>query len=158
MSTNGDRTGLAETNDYVGTLVASVLPRWVVARAIGVSVSTDRAVYEPGEPVEIVVSLNNRLPLPISVRTPRQRLWGWRVDGRLSARDEAVYTRPVERSHAFRPGETKRIERTWDGRFVTDGPDGTKWTTAAPGEHEIEAFVAIEPEVRSATTIRVRRP
>ncbi|GAB3666783.1 hypothetical protein [Halopiger thermotolerans] len=118
-----------------------LVPAALARRAIAVSVATDRAVYPRGEPVEITVEFANRLPLPVDVPTPRQRPWGWRVDGELEATDERRYLRDRPSSISFRGGERKCATVTWNGRLERTG-DRHESIVPDPGEYEIEAFVA----------------
>ncbi|AEH36124.1 hypothetical protein [Halopiger xanaduensis] len=118
-----------------------LVPAAVARRAIDVAVETDRAVYARGDPVEITVTFRNRLPLPVDVPTPRQRPWGWCIDGELEATDERRYVRDRPSSISFRGGERKRATVTWNGRLErTD--EQHESVVPKPGEYEIEAFVA----------------
>lgn len=117
------------------------VPAAVARRAIDVAVETDRAVYARGDPVEITVTFRNRLPLPVAVPTPRQRPWGWRVDGELEATDERRYVRDRPSSVSFRGGERKHATVTWNGRLERTG-DRHESIVPDPGAYEIEAFVA----------------
>lgn len=139
------------------TLLAALVPASVRRRAIAVSVETDRTVYERGDPVEITVAFENRLPVPVEVPTPRQRRWGWSVDGELEATDERRYVRDRPSSFSFRGGERKRASITWNGRFErTRGRHES--VVPDPGEHEIRAFVATHEDryrPHDSTTIRL---
>ncbi|QLG49716.1 hypothetical protein [Natrinema halophilum] len=127
----------------VGTLLGSFVPPSVAQRAIAVSVATARDVYERDESVEIVVEFKNRLPVPVELPTPRQRRWGWTVDGDLEASDERLYTRDRPSSFDFRAGEKKRMSVTWNGRLERVRTDGRRESVIPdPGEYEIRAFVA----------------
>lgn len=155
-----DRFGLDEdTNpNYISKLLALFVPQFVARRAVGVSVSTDRDRYAPGEDVEITVELRNRIPLPITVPTRTRRIWGWAVDGEVGASDEATYLDTTRGSIRFRGWERKRFTRTWDGRFKRVGAnrDPTRWEDASPGTHEVEAFVALPGRrVSDSTTIAI---
>lgn len=143
------------------TFLAALVPAAVRRRAIGVSVETDRTVYERGDPVGITVTFRNRLPVPVEVPTPRQRRWGWTVDGELEATDERRYVRDRPSSFAFRGGERKRVSVTWNGRFErTAGrpADHHESVVPDPGDHEIRAFVATHADryrPSDSTTIRL---
>lgn len=136
--------------------LSGFVPSLVAGRAIAVRVETDRRVYERGEPVEISIELRNRLPLPVEVETTRRRVWGWRVDGVLEARDEAIYRSPTRNSLSLRPRDRRSIRRVWDGRIGREEDGRTRWRPASRGEHVIEAFLTTEPERTDATTIEFR--
>lgn len=154
-----DRTGFDESPNYLGALVGRLLPQWLIRRAVSVRVRTGRDRYAPGEPVDLTVEFRNRLPVPVDLETPRLRLWGWSVDGELEAGDERRYESETPGALSFGPRERKRVHRRWNGSFRRSG-EPTTWEPAAPGEHEIAAFVALEgpdrPEDR--TTVRIERP
>jgi hypothetical protein len=155
-----DRYGFEETTSYLSKALGSLVPRPLARRAITVRIRTDRDRYEPGEPVEITIEFRNRLPVPVTVETPRQRLWGWTVDGELSASDEPRYASATPAALGFRPRERKQIVRTWNGRFkrVGERADGAtaEWVPAEPREYEIRAFLATEDrQPADATTIRI---
>lgn len=156
-----DRLGFDETTNYVTRALSRLVPEWVARRAVTVSVDTSKAVYRRGEPVDIVVEFENRLPVPVSVPTVERRLWEWRVDGVLEATDEPRYVDRSPGSFEFRGGERKRIVHRWNGRFRrAEGVDGLPTSEpAAPGEHTISVSLATrEPDDRPTdrTTVTVR--
>lgn len=156
-----DRLGFDETTNYVTRALSRLVPDWIARRAVTVSVDTSKTLYRPGEPVDIVVEFQNRLPVPVSVPTVERRLWEWRVDGVLEATDEPRYVDRSPGSFEFRGGERKRIVHRWNGRFRRrEGVDGLPTSEpAAPGEHTIGVSLATsEPDERStdSTTITVR--
>ena len=153
-----DRTGMAESRNYLGSFLGRFVPQWLARRAVGVRVSTDRDRYAPGEPVEITVEFRNRLPVPIQVETAKLRLWGWSVDGELEASDERRYESETRGSFTFRSRERKRVRTRWGGSFKRSG-DPTRWVPPEPGEHEIAAFlnVAAPDRPEDRTTIRIER-
>lgn len=117
-------------------------------------VRTDKRRYRPGEQVEIEIRFRNRLPVPVTIATPKRRLWGWTVDGELEASDVTRYERDAPAAFSFRARECKRVSRTWDGRFERDGDSLRE--AAAPGEYEIAAFVATaDGRPRDATTVEI---
>lgn len=155
-----DRHGFEETTSYLSKALGSLVPQWLARRAIAVEVTTDADRYEPGEPVEITVEFENRLPVPVTVETPRRRLWGWTIDGELSASDEPRYASATPAALSFRPRERKRVVRTWHGRFKRvgsiEGGATAEWVPAKPREYEIRAFLATEDRrPADATTIRI---
>lgn len=150
-----DRLGFDETADWLRAALGGFVPQPVARRAIAASVTADRAVIRPGETATIDVEFRNRLPVPVTVETPRRRLWGWTVDGRLAASDETPYTRPAGGALTFRGGERKRFTRRWDGRFAVDGE---RWVDAEPGTYDVRAFLATADRTPAATTtVEVRR-
>jgi hypothetical protein len=151
-----DRYGLDEkTNpNQLASVAGRFVPQWLVRRGVDVRVTTDRERYERGEPVEIVVELRNRLPVPVTVETPQRRLWGWTVEGHLEASDEPRYDDGQGGTMSFRGRERKRLTRRWDGRIKHVG-ERTRWDQAT-GDLEITAFLAVEDDRPvDATTIRI---
>lgn len=136
--------------------LSNLVPRSVGRRAVAISVETGRDEYKLGDPVEITVTLTNRIPVPIDLVTSGRRVWGWRVDGLLEASDELLHEAPEPRSFSLQAAETMAFEFEWDGRFKRDGTP-TRWEQADPGEHEIEAFLAIDPPKTDSTTVRLRQ-
>ncbi|RQH01012.1 hypothetical protein [Natrarchaeobius oligotrophus] len=146
-----------ESRSAIARFLSALVPVPLARRAIAVSVETDRDVYALDEPVEITVDFKNRLPVPVEVPTPRQRRWGWSVDGDLEASDERLYVRDRPSSFTFRQGERKRVRFTWSGRFERTR-DRRESVVPVPGEYEIRAFVAThERRYRpsDSTTIRL---
>ncbi|MDG5778556.1 hypothetical protein VB773_02880 [Haloarculaceae archaeon H-GB2-1] len=153
---DGDRSGLDDTSRSVADLLGGFVPQFLARRAIAVDVETDAREYERGDTVSIRITFRNRLPVPVTVTTPRRRLWGWAVDGELAASDERPYTRRECGEFAFASRERKVKTREWDGRFERTG-EVTEYPLAEAGEHEISAFVATDDRRPSAsTTIRLR--
>lgn len=149
--TEGDRTGLDDPVNHLTAALGRLVPQWLARRAIAVTVSTDRSHYPQGVPVRIQVQFRNRLPVPVTIRTPRQRLWGWAVDGDLEASDERRYLSETEATMTFRGRERKRVSRRWNGSLKRTGsPD--RWEPASPGDHEISAFIALEGRPRPEDT------
>lgn len=156
-----DRLGFDETTNYVTRALSRLVPDRVARRAVTVSVDTAKSVYRQGEPVDIVVEFENRLPVPVSVPTVERRLWEWRVDGVLEATDEARYVDRSPGSFEFRGGERKRIVHRWNGRFRhSEGVDGLPTSEpATPGEHTISVSLATHtpgdrPTDRTTITVR----
>lgn len=151
-----DRTGFDETTNHLTAVLGRLVPQSVARWAIAVEVSTDRETYTAGEPVAIDIEFRNRLPVPVTITTPRARLWGWAVDGTLEANEEARYLRPEENTLSFRGRERKRLTRRWGGTIRRTGSPDT-WEPLAPGTHEISAFIAVDgrPRPEDRTTIEV---
>jgi uncharacterized protein (DUF58 family) len=137
-----DRTGLDDSRNYLTEALGALVPRWLARRALSVTVETDRERYAVGDPVELTVTIRNRFPVPVVVRTPRRRLWGWSVDGEVDASDERLFRSDAGGELVFRGGERKVMTRRWNGRFKRTG-DRTRWVEPTPGVHEVTAFVAL---------------
>ncbi|WP_049899051.1 hypothetical protein [Natrinema sp. J7-1] len=142
------------------TILTVLLPSVIARRAIAVSVTTDRDVYERDESVEITVEFKNRLPIPVELPTPRQRRWGWTVNGYLEASDARLYTRKQPATFDFRGGERKQLSVTWNGRIErVQGTDRHESVVPEPGTHEIRAFAATREDdgrPSDSTTITIR--
>ena len=155
-----DRYGFDDTESRVAAALGKFVPQALVRRGLSVTVRTDRETYAPGDPVELTVVVENRLPLPVSVATPTRRLWGWTVDGELEASDERIFLSESPSKLAFRGGERKVFTRTWDGLFKRVGDDGaaTRWVEPDPGVHEVGAYLALAGDRPADTaTIRIER-
>ena len=137
----------------------ALLPTRIRDRAIAVDVETDREVYGPDDPVGIRVRLRNRLPFPVTIRTPTRRRWDWTVGGERRAEGEGYEDAPAEPTLlSFRRAETKTFLRTWHQHFRTASDS---WEPAGPGTYGVAAFVDVEePERRglyAETEIEIRR-
>jgi hypothetical protein len=135
--------------------LSGFVPKPVANRAVSISVETDKEQYDGDEVAEITIRIHNRLPLPVEIVTTGRRIWGWRVDGLLSASDEKLYERSDPRGFSIQARETLTIQREWDFRFKREGTP-TRWERAERGEHEIEAFLATDPQKTDSTTIELR--
>lgn len=154
---DGDRHGFDENRDYLAEFMAVVVPDWLVKRAVTIEVSTKRREYALDAPVRFTVTIRNRLPVPVTLPTPKLRLWGWAVDGEVEATDEAIYTSDTAGWHSFDARETLRIEQTWNGRFERSGsgPNGrSEWVLPDPGTHELSVFLATE-EPRATDSVEL---
>ncbi len=149
-----DEYGVDSSRYSLSRYLSPFVPAALARRAVVVSVSTDRDVYDRGDPVEVTAEFKNLLPVPIELATPGQRRWGWSVDGLLEASDERLYTRSSPSVFRFRGGERKRISFIWNGRLeYTRGRHES--VRPEPGDHEIRVFVATRGELDpiDATTI-----
>lgn len=157
--TDSERLGFDETRNYLTDAVAKFVPNAVARRAVAVGVSTDRETYEVGEPVTIHVEFKNRLPVPIRVPTPRQRRWGWEVDGLVEGTDERRYVSDTPATFLFRAGERKRFSIEWNGHFRRTEEGGMDVSRpASRGDHRITAYLATnanEERPEDSTTIRI---
>jgi len=152
-ATPRDAHGFDESKNVVTDVLGKFVPQWVARRSIAVSLTTDRERYAVGDPVEMTITMVNRLPLPVTVATPQPRLWGWSVDGDLEASDERVYAGDTPGTMSFRARERKVVTRTWNGRFKRVG-EPTRWVEPTRGSHEIRVFLAVEGD-RPSDTVTV---
>lgn len=140
----------------VRRLSDTLVPAWLRYRAVSLSVSTPRTVYDAGEPIPFTVAMKNAAPFPITVPTRSPLPWAWYVDG---ARSASRVPEPLpERSGAFvfDRGERKVFDRTWNGTFrVSD----SEWKPAAPGDYTISAAIDVadpsQKGVHDRTTVRI---
>lgn len=120
----------------LGALGHALLPERLRTRAISVSIDTDCDRYRPGEPVTIEITLENRLPLPVRLRTTSPVGWHWRVD---EYREGSAVSGPhSDRTGviSFDRGECKRFRRRWPQRIrVRD----REWKPVEPGSYTLEA-------------------
>ena len=137
-----DRLGFEETSDWIREAVGRLVPQPLARRAVTVSVALDRPRFVVGDSLAITIEFHNRLPVPVTLATPKRRLWGWAVDGEPAAGDERRYTRSAPTGFVFRAGERKHVTRHWNGRFRRVEGSSARWVDATPGEHEVTAFVA----------------
>lgn len=152
-----DRFGFDQNRSYISEFLNKFVPQSLARRSIAVYLETDRRHYERDDPVELTIEFQNRLPVPVGVVTPKQRLWGWSIDGIVEASDRQVYTRARPATFSFRPREVKRVHRRWHGRIKRTDGEETRWMPPSPGEYEIEAFVALAGRQPSdSVTIKIR--
>lgn len=154
-----DRFGFDKTENELTDLLGRFVPQWVAQRVIDVSVSVPDREFAVGDPIPFTVEIKNRLPVPVTVRTPTRRLWGWEVDGDLGASDESRYAGDTPSQFALEGGDHLVIDREWSGRFKRTGRDGerTEYVLPKPGVHEISAFVATkDPQPRGSVEIELR--
>lgn len=150
-----DQFGFDESPNYLGRALRALVPQSVARRSIAVSVSVPDGRYAVGDEIPITVTFTNRSPFPVVVETPRQRLWGWEVDGELEASDESYYVRNRPNAFYFRAREKKRTIVRWDGRF--ERSDERSRNPADPGEYTVAAYLATEEErPRDETTVSIR--
>lgn len=131
----------------------ALLPRSLRRRALVLDCTTDRTCYAPDDPINLRVTVRNRLPLPLRLRTTAPVPWTWSVDGVDRVSDvDALPDDPGTLRFARR--ETKTFEATWYQRRRV-APD--EWVAAAPGDHTIGARLLVDdPTGRLAATTTVR--
>lgn len=139
-------------------ILDSIVPSAIKRRGITIDVSTPQDVYEPDTPVPFRISLHNRLPFDISIRTPTPLLWTWEVNDVPNAAHISLENPPDEsQKHAFSSGERKRFVKRWPQRFRVSK---SEWERATPGTYTIRARVNL-PELdhenlSSETTVEIR--
>lgn len=133
----GERPDRFRTLD-LGALGHVLLPERLRTRAITVTIDTDRDRYRAGEPVPIEITLENRFPVPVRLRTDGPVGWHWRVDGYPEG--SAVPGPASDRAGVltFARGECKRFRRRWPQRIrVRD----REWESVEPGSYTLEARI-----------------
>lgn len=130
----------------------ALLPRALRRRALTVACATDRERYAPDDPVDLRVTVRNRLPIPLRLRTTAPTPWTWAVDGvdRASTVDDL----PRETGAvAFAARERKTFHTRWYQRFrVADD----EWVAADPGDHTLTARLLVDdPRLAASTTVRI---
>jgi hypothetical protein len=135
----------------------ALLPNAVRRRALAVSVTTERAEYDPGEPIAFRATFRNRLPIPVSIPIASPVPWHWAVDDRVSARTTPPDEPDEESLFTFGRSERKTFTRTWSQSWRVGE---RRWEPVEPGEYEISVAVntAIGGErfLTDATQIRIR--
>lgn len=134
----------------------ALMPTALRDRAISVSVRTNKRQYDLEEPVHLRVSMANRIPFPVALRTRSPVLWSWAVEGveRATRLDEE---RPDEPGLLrFGRSERKTFERRWPQR-IQDAAG--RWTPVEAGEYELSAWINVDgPDGRGladSTTVTV---
>lgn len=135
-----------------------VVPHRLRYRAISLAVSTPRTAFSPDEPIPFTVTMRNRLPIPIVLRTRSPLLWTWSVDGQTDASRVTRYDPPDEPGQLrFDRGERKRFRKEWRQLFRVSEAE---WEPADPGEHTITARVNVSDAaargLAAETTVRIR--
>lgn len=133
----------------------ALLPERLREWAIDVDVGTDREVYASDEPVHFEVSLVNRIPFPVSLRTESPVRWSWSVDGLEGA--SRVATAPEETELlTFERGERKVFRRNWPQRIRESAH---RWVAAERGEHTLGVRInrpgAEESGLAAETSFRI---
>ncbi|MFB6103018.1 MAG: hypothetical protein ABEJ73_10685 [Haloplanus sp.] len=128
----------------------ALLPRAIRRRALTLDCTTDRERYAPDDPVCFRVTVRNRLPVPIRLRTASPVPWTWSVDGVDRASTVDADALPDDSSILrFSRRETKTFEGVWYQRFrVADD----EWVAADPGKHTLGARLLVDTTGLAATT------
>ncbi len=127
-----------------------LLPHRVRRWAVTVDLTAPDGPIGQGEDVPFQLTLKNRLPMPVTIRTNSPRLWAWTVDGAQSASHVSLEKPPTETNKLkLDRGERRRIRRTWSGMFRVSKRE---WEHAERGEHTIRAAVNVsDPEAANLT-------
>lgn len=115
------------------------MPVALRTRAIDVTITTDREIYDPGQPVGIGIEFRNRLPFPVRLRTDSPNVWTWAVDGITAA---STLSRDVpDRSGtvSFARGERKRFQREWPQRIRVAADE---WEPVEPGSYILDTRIS----------------
>lgn len=132
------------------------MPTALRHRAIAVSVETDREVYAEDDPVILRVTMRNRLPFPVSLKTASPVLWSWAIDGVPEASRYDDGTPDEAGLFTFDRSERKVFTRRWHQRFREDERE---WSRAGRGEFTVSAGVNVEDAagkgLTDETTIRI---
>lgn len=156
---DGDRLGFDQTENELTDLLGRFVPQWLAQRAVDVDLTVPAREFPLGDPVPFTVEIRNRLPVPVTVRTPTRRLWGWAVDGELEASDEHAYAGDTAGEFSLEGGDVLRIDREWSGRFKRTGRPGDRTEHVLPdrGVHELSAFVATDdPRPRDSVEVELQ--
>lgn len=122
-------------------LSTRLVPQWVRRRAISLSITTPQTEYSVESDVPFAVTMENALPLPVTIRTRSPILWHWTVDGLAEASYIDQYDPPDEPGKLhFERGERKRFTGRWPGNFRTSKRE---WEPAAPGEYSLGAGINV---------------
>jgi hypothetical protein len=150
-----DRLGFDQVTNHVDAALGKLVPHGLARRAVTASIETDRGTYRAGEPVDLAIEFRNRLPVPVTLRTPSRRLWTWTFDGHPEASRERRHLGDVPGELSFRSRERKRITRRWNGLVKRE--DKREWVEPVRGEHELAAYVALDgpPRPEATTTVRI---
>lgn len=113
---------------------------WVVS----VGLSTAKEEFEQDEHIPFRVTMKNRVPVPVSIKTSSKILWEWAVDGHSRAEHISLRDIPQETSKfQLDRSETVRFTKTWDQMFrVTE----REWEPASPGEYTLQVGINVVGE------------
>ena len=116
-----------------------LVPRRIRTGAISVSLTPRKTEYVVGEPVQFAVTMENRLPIPVTLATETPILWTWSVDGADEGSEIPLHDPPDERrGFVFERSERKQFLKTWNGLFQVSEHE---WERPATGTHRLRARV-----------------
>ncbi|WP_423744046.1 hypothetical protein V5735_13795 (plasmid) [Haladaptatus sp. SPP-AMP-3] len=127
-----------------GGFVAGLVPNSVALRCLSVELRAPREIVV-GEPARFMFRVENRFPIPLSVRLPTSKLWGWSVNGIPEADERGFEPPETPRTVAFRRQGVRLFEGTWDGQIRRAGDDGDVWRPI-PGTQTLSAFLATDTD------------
>lgn len=139
-----------------GNVSHALMPTALRDRAISVSVQTNKRRYSREEPVIFRVTLANRIPFPVALKTASPVLWHWAVDG--VERASRLPDEPPDEPGLLRfsRSERKTFERRWPQR-IRDRQG--RWKSVDSGDYELTAWVNVDEAtgrgLADATTITV---
>lgn len=119
----------------------ALMPTSLRDRAISVSLRTNKRHYELEEPVIFRVTLANRIPFPVSLRTNSPVLWIWTVDGVERATHLTEGSPDEPGLLRFARSERKTFDRRWTQRIQSlEG----RWRPVDRGEYELSARINVD--------------
>ena len=134
-----------------------LVPHGLRCRFVSLRISTPQTEYSRGEEVPFSVTMTNRLPIPVTIRTASPVLWTWSVDG-LEEASRVRLREPPDRPARlhFARGERKRFRKSWSGLFrVAD----REWRPAEPGTYTIRAEINVggspRDDLADETTVQI---
>lgn len=132
------------------------LPHTLRLWAVSLDISVPRREFREGETVPFRVTIDNTLPVPVSIRTSSPLLWSWSIDGYQEAAHISVSDPPAEPDKLrLDRGETVRFTKEWSQMFrVTE----REWEQAELGEHTLRAEINLASdrvEIADETTIEI---
>lgn len=124
-----------------------LVPHSIRHRAVSVRVETPDKEFEQRGNIPFKVTMKNRLPIPITIRTESPLPWKWKVNGHEGASHVNLRNPPDKpgKLHLDR-GEREVIRRNWSGMFRVSERE---WEPAESGEHTIRVEVNIENPERA---------
>jgi hypothetical protein len=130
----------------------ALLPRWLRRRALTVDCTTDRERYDPDDPVHLRVTVRNRLPAPLRLRTTAPVPWTWAVDG--VDRASTVDSLPDETGTLeLARRERRTFDAVWHQRVRVAADE---WVAPDSGEHTLSARLLVDaPRLAASTTVRI---
>jgi hypothetical protein len=130
-----------------GGFFAGLIPNRVALRCLSVELRAPREIVV-GEPGKFLVRVKNRAPVPLSVRLPAAKLWGWSVNGIPEADERGFEPPDTPRTVSFRRQGVRQFEGRWDGQVRRSEIDGDVWEPK-PGAHTLTAFLATDYEYQN---------
>lgn len=121
-----------------------LLPHRLRCWAVSVRLNTPKQEFQQGDTVPFRVTMNNSLPVPVTIRTNSPILWTWSIDGHTEASHVSLSDPPDESAKfQFDRGETLRFEKEWSQMFRVSERE---WEPADPGEYTLRAEINVDSE------------